>query len=411
MEKTIKKYSTFALFIAVGNQALSSLANFFFALFLLRVLSPAQYGMYNISFAVMLAYGSLIQGFFLIQMIVLMPEKSTSERPEFATQILGLLGAVSFGVVVLTFATDLLVGELWGFRWLILSTGFTTAAFALKEFFVRYAFSCQVPRVAFTMQVVLVASLATLVFVFDSSWSIVDAVLVYGGAHVLAVMAGQTMLRLPLTSLSARAMRIALAEVTPGGGWAAVSSVVYSIRGNAHTLIVAAILGTADVARINAARLLVTPATMLIPAMSNIALPRLSQSAAQKGRIGVVARARKISMVIMIAAIFYGIALIAALPILSEQILGENYQGTELLSLLWWVFAIVLAVRSTLEWSNQALKNFSGIAWTNMIGAVAVLISAVVLTILFGPGGAIAGATIGEGVIVGGLFLLLKKAR
>jgi O-antigen/teichoic acid export membrane protein len=255
----------------------------------------------------------------------------------------------------------------------------------------------------------LVATLLAAVIIIPSDWTASTAVFVYTAAHIVAIVVGASQIRLPLMTCLNVEIWSTLSQLNLGGRWAALSSCLYSLRGNAHTLIVAVAIGPGAVAAVNAARLFVTPATLLIPAISNHALPQLARTAAQSEREVFTKVWLQTVAGLLFIAIAYGFVLIAVWPIASQRFLPEEYLGAGPLVILWWLYACMLCIRSGLEWGNQALGAFAKMSQVNIVGALVALAAVSVLTSTLGPIGSIVGLIIAEIVVIFGFIGLLKR--
>jgi len=395
--------------VALGNQALSSLTNFLYLLFLIRVLTPEAFGLYSIGFAILLGVGAMVHGFFLIQMVTLLPAIPAADQQDFAAGVLVwlLLGLAASSLLIIGAA--LFAPALAGY---IGALAFTISAYAIKEFFIRYFFSTEKGQLrAMLVHFVLALALSGVVWLSPTAFTAVTALVCYGTAHLAAVICGLMTARLPLRHLSPAIMWQVLAKITPGGRWATVSALIYTIRASAHTFIVAAVVGPLGVAQMNAARVLVTPATIFIPTLSNILLPEFSRVAKAEGFAGVLPRARKASTQILLIATVYSVALLLLWPVVQPMLLGANYADAFWVVVLWCLFAMALALRSGFEWGLQALQHFRQISFINLAGAVATVSAVLGFSFVGGVSGAIAGAILGEVLILCLLFMVMSRLK
>ena len=97
-----------ALSVSVLNQAVSSGTNFVLGLYLVRVLTPANFGLYSIGFAIGIFFFGIGNSLFLTQMVVHTPGKSENDRMQYAANIFFLV--FGFSVVIL-FSNVLLTME------------------------------------------------------------------------------------------------------------------------------------------------------------------------------------------------------------------------------------------------------------------------------------------------------------
>lgn len=141
----------------------SSGTNFALGLYLVRVLTPADYGLYGIGFAVSLFYAGIGNALFLTQMVVHTPDKAPEDRIRYAGRMLVLV--TTFCAATLTLAG--LVFYAGGMLWppVVNHAGFGLAvtaasiAFLMKDFFVRYAYNTRNEIGALAMNLVLGGSL------------------------------------------------------------------------------------------------------------------------------------------------------------------------------------------------------------------------------------------------------------
>jgi len=395
--------------VALGNQALSSLTNFLFLLFLIRVLSPAEFGLYSIGFAILLGAGALVNGFFMIQMVTLLPSVPVADQPEFAAGVLAWLVLALAGAGFLTAIAVLVFPAFAAYAGAL---AFTISAFSLKEFFIRYFFSTEKGHLSAVMlHVVLAATLLAVLGLQPQGLSATGALVFYGVAHAAAVLGGLMMARLPIGRLTPAMLRHVGSAIVPGGRWATVSAMIYTIRASAHTFIVAAIIGPVAVAQMNAARVLVTPATIFIPTLSNILLPAFSMLARERGVAAVLPQALAASSRIFLVAAAYSALLLLLWPVVQPVFLGAAYIDAFWIVVLWGIFAMVLALRSGLEWGLQALKQFRPISFINLAGAGATVSAIFVLGYLGGVSGAISGAILGELLTLALLFIAFSRLK
>lgn len=271
--------------LAAGAQVISSLANFVFLLALVAGLAPATFGLYSIAFAVVLAGTSILQGFFQLQMVTTLPKLAANRRHDFASALFVAQGALALALVIPAMALALLhpggSAELWQ---LAAASGLAILGLSGKEFLIRYMFAAA--RVSFwipAMNLLAAAVLTGLAFSGLPTQGAPQAMLAYALAQIAGLGLGLGLPVARLASWPPRGMGSALRSVAANGAWGAFSAVTYSLRASAHTFIVGATLPLAQVGEMNAARTLLTPATLLIPALSAVTLPRLSHTLAEAG--------------------------------------------------------------------------------------------------------------------------------
>ena len=401
----------------LGNQVISSLTNFVFGVYLLKTMLPADYGLYNIAFAVMVFIGGFSQGFFLVQMTVLSPAKHAYERTAFAERTLLLLATACLVFLALA-AFGILALQVYGIPlgtaslpWLI---ALTSVAYMLKEFHIRHAFNESRGRDAVFIHAALALVLLIGVLVSETighDMQVDTAMFLYMLAHVLAAALGQWRSGITFSRQPIAQLRATLRELRIGGKWAAATNVVYAIRNQAHTVVVAASIGAVGVAQLSASRLLVTPAILLLPALSQVALSKLAELRVTQGDAGLWRAQRRITMGLLAIAFGYSILLLASYPLISSLVLGQTYVDLFWVTAAWCAYALAMAMRSSLELVAQVQYRFAHLTVVNTICAIITLLATLLLSFNFGILGAALGLTLGEFATYIGFTYVIKKNR
>jgi O-antigen/teichoic acid export membrane protein len=399
--------------VGAANQAISSLTNFFYGLYLLRVLTLADFGRYSIGFATMLFLSGFANVFFLIQMIVHSPAKPSAERRLYAGRIFLMLAGSCLVLLALAASTawGLLATES-GAVMPVIGVALMSVAYMLKEFHTRHAFNesrgGRAVLIQTTVAVLMLLGIAVIV-VTDMGMSLELAFGLYAGAYGGAALLGHGLAGLPMRGHSILAIKADLAEISAGGRWAVLTNLVYFLRSHAHTIVVTWSMGMASLAQVNAARILVAPAILIIPAMGQVVLPRIAAAADSKGWPAALKIQGRIAAGMLAFVALYSAALLLAWPVLSEIALGEKYPELFGVSALWCVYASCLAVRVSAEWAVWAMKMFRPHALVSVSCAPVALVSAWALAGKCGLEGAVLGVISGELVMVAGVYYLALR--
>lgn len=389
--------------LAAGAQVISSLANFVFLLALVARLAPATFGLYSIAFAVVLAGTAILQGFFQLQMVTTLPKLAVERRHDFASALFMAQGALALALVIPALALALLPpGGAAGLWQLAAASGLAILGLSGKEFLIRYLFAAE--RVSFwipAMNLLAAAVLTGLAFSGLPAQGAPQAMLAYALAQIAGLGLGLPVARL---AWRPRGWRSALRSTAANGAWGAFSAVTYSLRASAHTFIVGATLPLAQVGQMNAARTLLTPATLLIPTLSAVTLPRLSRTMAEAGAAGLGRLALRMGLVLAGLVLAYAAALALAWPLLVRHLLGQEFARLGAYVALWSVFALLTGLRNVAEWVLQAMQAFKPLSFYNLIAAGVTLAAVLALTLAWGVIGAIAGLVLGE-IFLTGLIL------
>lgn len=380
--------------LAISSQAISSLTNFAFVLSLLKNLSPAEFGLYSVAFAFVLAGGAVFQGFFQIQMVTELPHLAEKDRLPFASALFIAQNAVGLLLVLGGYATTRLASSTPEESLLAIATAVAVLGLSGKEFLIRYLFATgRITIWLLAINLAVAGFILTLILSGTAARDSTTAMAGYAGAHVFALAVG--LLAVPLTCRNL-SLFATIRSVAANGSWAGLSALIYSLRTSAHTFIVGASLSLEEVGRMNAARTLVTPVTLIIPTLSSLMLPRLSQVHVAESLSGVQRLAWRIGIGIAGLVVIYAGFLFLAWPLLGSQFLGGGYEDLGLYVALWVLYALSIALRNTLEWATQATKAFRSLTELNLVTSVLTVGLVVLLTTTIGSPGAILGTTLGK---------------
>ena len=404
-----------ALSISVLNQLVSSGTNFLFGFYLIRVLTPTDFGLYGIGFAISLFFAGIGNALFLTQMVVYTPDKDPSGRLLYAAGIFILVVffciAVAFLVGVFFLIT---AGVFDDYRNLAFAISAVATSYLLKEFFVRHAYNVRREIWAFLIHAVLAGSLAFMVLMFlliEIHVTVELAIYCYSLAHLAAVSIGLLITRLPLSSVKRKTIYEDFMECWIGGRWALITSIVHFLRTQAHTIVVTVSAGPVGVAYLSAARLLVTPAVMLTPALGQVFMPRLASTRAQRPE-------KVISMALIITSILFGVSLLYSTMLLlsigyiAPLLLGASYAGTIYWLVVGWCFvSCLLAIRNGAEMTIQILKKFDMLMMANALSAIVALSCVFIFIHIFDLVGALIGLATGEVALIFMVWMLLLRVR
>lgn len=383
--------------VAFANQAIASAANFFFVIYLLRILVPTEFGLYSIAFAVMLGGSAVTQGMFQVQMLTRLPERNHQEQPRFAFSVFVLQSGACVGLFALVAVGSSLFGLSVEHTSYLLAIVAGIAALSGKEFIVRYLFAHGGRHTtALCVNLVLCTAWLGAVLAGPTIASATSALLTYAFAHAVGVLAGIRLAHFVRLMQSKLDIGESWLEIRQGGLWASASALIFSARQSAHTFVLAALAAPSDVALMNAGRTFVTPATIFIPTMSNVLLPRLVQANHDVGATETRRLAITISLVLGGIVMVFVPTLWLCWDIIRNQVLNEDYAGVGPIVALWCLYALALALRNGLEWGLQAIRRFATITLINSTTTVVTLLLVCGLTWHWGMVGAICGAIAGE---------------
>lgn len=372
---TIARKNVGGLALSGANQAVSSLTNFAVLLYLIRVMHKDEFGLYGLGFAGILFLAGLMAAAISVQLAINLPDKQRELRGVYAVNHAAALGIV--GVVLICAAPisvailDMLIPSFEGWS-LLTPVAVGTALFAVRDLLTRVAFSVRREGVilASSLNAALTIVLAFLALKLDGRDPTATlALYCYAAGQAASVTHLTIALGLPWRQVGCGKLFEAYRDSWKGGAWSVLTSAVYNFRNQAHSFLVVPLMGATILADINAARVLLTPAVMIIPPTTQFIMPRLG-SARREG-FPILLRTAFVWVTLLTSvSILYCAALFVVLEPAISIALGEKYNHVGGLVNAWSVFVVGLALRNGLTVVLLVLKEFRMIFWANVFAAV-----------------------------------------
>jgi O-antigen/teichoic acid export membrane protein len=406
-----------ALSVSVLNQGVSSGTNFVLGLYLVRVLTPAEFGLYGIGFAISLFYASTGNALFLTQMVVHVPDKTPENRLPYAARMLTALGMFCL-LTALASGLLLVLGRAWS-DWLAQYVGLGLAitaasvAYLLKDFFVRHSYTARKEVWALGVNTAVAIALAVLLLMqhySGNAFNSENALHIYAMTNVTGAAVGFFLSRLPLRSVSQRQLLEDAHEAWQGGRWAIGGASTTWVQSQAYTYVTAFFLGPVGVGYANAARMLITPFAMLVPAIDQVTMPRLAELRAKDGE-KMVNVGFLITSGLLALATIYSLIIVFAADHIVPLLLGNRFSNLRPLIIAWAVCLVLQLLRGNAGTILQLMKHFRVLTLTNIISAIAAIGCTVLLIKIFGVTGAIIGTGIGDAFLALMLWRIVWNER
>lgn len=388
--------------ISIITQAISSATNFLLGLYMVRVLSPKDFGIYGIGMSLCLLYTGFGNAMFLTQMVVNSPDKPIEDRLPYATRVLLVVLLFAAATLVLLCVT-LLFGPFFlpwiaGKEHLAIAVGASSVALLIKEFFVRQAYiAASEPRALATNSAIAVTVAGMLAFYHLSGWTLnVEGILwIFTGGQIAGAITALAIAKLPLGNISWRAIIRDLQEAWVGGRWALGGVSVTWIQSQTYTYVIAFTLGPAGVGFANAARLFIVPFTLLLPAINQVTMPRLAELRVRDRR-KVTRSGITITAGLFALATIYSFCMMSFAGTVAPMLLGEKYKNITPFVLVWCLVLLFQLLRDGAGTLMQVVKKFRALMIVNAFSATVSIAVAVILIRWWGVSGAILGTGIGD---------------
>lgn len=404
-----------AVSVSVLNQVLSSGTNFALGIYLVRILQPADYGLYGIGFAISLFYAGFGNALFLTQMVVHAPDKATEDRLPYAGRMFVLVASFCLCTIGLLTVLMLFGINVWEpvahHAGLIAAITAASIAYLLKDFFVRHAYTARKETWALYVNASVAFALAALFLILLQTRTAINSTTglwIYAASNMTGAVIGLILVRLPLHSLTTSALIMDAREAWRGGKWALGGTSFSWLQSQAYMYITAMLAGPIGVAHANAARLFITPAAFLMAALSQVIMPRFAtQFAIHPEKI------QKIwglfTMGLIAAAVLYSTVLLSTLDIITALLLDGKYEHITPVIIAWCLSLIVQFSMGGSSIVLQIMKLFKKLTLLHIKSSLLAVFAVFLLTKLFGVQGAILGAAVGELALSTLMYLTIKK--
>lgn len=416
LKRIIKNKEKVNLFLTSGlNQAISSGTNFLISLYLLNVFSPEFFGLYGICFAFIVFVGGFGNSLFLTQMVVIYPLKRDCDKNLFVLNIfyLILLFCIIFCIITFIFLGIRLIFSFYVemTNVSILLVVLASITFLLKEFCVRTAYNNRKENIAVYIHAVIlliIVLLYTFFRVYNYNITIAIVFFVFSFAYMVGVFVGLYMLKIKFHLTKIKNIKLVFKEIWDGGKWASLTNLVYILRSQAYIIVATITIGTIGVGYMNAARMFITPALLLIPVVSQLAMPRLA-FIRENNKISLFKKGNNLILLYLTFILSYCLILVMGYDTLIDNLFNNNYKNLGGLTFLWCIYALMLAIRNGQDIIVQVLQKFKLLTVVNFISAIITLIFSYTLSVILGLVGVLLGLIIGEIFLIIILYFILKK--
>jgi O-antigen/teichoic acid export membrane protein len=238
-------------------------------------------------------------------------------------------------------------------------------------------------------------------FATDVLWS-------YSISNLAGMFVGLFLSKLPFRKILSVDLFSDIKEAWIGGRWALGGVTVSWLQGQAYMYVTAFFIGPEGVGFANAAKIFITPAQVLMPAITQVFMPRLAVlRVSDPKRMVYLNRIFLFGMVTF--SLFYSASLYAFFDLIVSYVVGPRYKGVGVFVAAW-CFAL------TCQFLNagsgvflQANKEFKILTLANTVSFLVSILFAVLFMLVFGAQGAILGTASGDLVMGGLLYWIIRK--
>lgn len=314
-----------------------------------------------------------------------------------ATHVLTLLSS-------LTLIVSLSIAPLFSIQFvhisLIVMIGF---CIALKDACFSYFISSSKGRpliAAQSLQVLILFFLTVMVFPLGSQIDAVFSLSVYGLSISSAAAFGCFFVYKNYCKNSAMPFYGVLQIVLRNALWPALQHLSQSLRAYVYFFTSALLGSLQDIASIAAARMVVTPALLVVPTFSAILISEYTKRNLSKDIVSTLKLQKKTSVLMLSGLFSFGLIVLFAWPFFSERLLPSHYHHIGPLVLAWFVYAANFILRMSFEWVLRGGMRFKEVSSASVISAILSLPLSLGLFVAFGAVGVIYAMAILEALVM-----------
>ena len=408
MMSLFRKYSSLGklLSISLTNQFIASGTNFALGIYLVRVLTPQEFGMYGIGSAISLFLSGIGNALFLTQMVVRTPDKKQEDKIPYAARMFvslsmfsSLLLMVGLILLIVGWRLDYGIGNYESYVCAVVAAA---VSYLTKDFFIRHAYNQRQEHIALfinTILAILMSVLLILSHMFQVKINAVIALWIYSLSHAMTAVVAIIIAKLPVKRVSINGIKKDLKELLNGGAYSVLAHIIITVRSQAHTIILPFLLGAVGVAEVNAGRIMISPVAMILPALTQLILPRLSAARASKLDGGRNEGVRYSAMLAVCVAV-YSIIILIFYKQAHDILLGDRYNNLNGVVMAWCIYSLFSAYKSGIEMLIIASKKFKEQVVVNLIGMVVSIVLVYIMSKSYGAAGSIAALGISEVVVI-----------
>lgn len=402
---------------AVVDQALLSAANFLVGLLLIRNCSDEDYGHYVLGFTALLLLTGLQGAYIGGPLSVLAPRQSPERKRRMLASLYRQSGRWTARVALSLAVGCGLLGLAGWLAWSLATLGAVycaVIAFALQREYLRtglmiYERPQAVLRADLVYVALLVAGVAAAALLSEPAvpWAF--------AAMAAASLVGARLAHRELAraaGLHGEELPGLWRELAPLGGWAMVGTLVYWSFSQGYNYVVAGTLDLAAVAALNAARLLMMPANLMVSGIKQLLLPMAARWHQSLGLDPMLRRLLGFAAAVMALSLIYFGLLWLLRDWVFAVVLKKQFADRDEMLLLWMLMFLIAGLRDLLMTGLLVRERFRSMTGLSSVSALFSLLTCWWGTQIYGPAGAILGLVLGETInLVGVLWLTVRERR
>jgi O-antigen/teichoic acid export membrane protein len=355
--------------IAALDQAILSAVNFAVSIFLIKYATKSEYGYYSIAFSVLLIFISIQNAVVNAPLAVLLVTKKGASKRQYAGslffgQFLGIIIGVCLGIAGIALLS--FFGLDSAKAYVAASVCIGAIGILFRDFLRAYSFAEEEPVQALRMDALYAALFLSLILLALAFFEIRSSIIfVFMGISGLAV--GVVFTRNRNWHYQLQSVREGYRENWQYGKWALLGVLVTHTQNYSYLYLLGAMLGSAAVADVSAARLLLMPLALAEMGWSKVVIPHGSKLREQNQLNAFFKKQVLASMIFTLGIVAYVAFLQTFFEVLESFLLSDKYAKSRDYILLWGAFFIVRFITLNASYGLQVTKRFDTISKANFV--------------------------------------------
>ena len=395
------------IFLGSTAQALLALSSLILNIYLIKNVSPDEFGFFGIWLASSLFCSGAISSLVCVPMIAGYSELESDEVTPYYAKFLKCAFYISLLLVLFCFLAYLSLGYYLALSFLLAAAVFPQL---FREFFVRKSYMKGQDKHAIIINLTFSATLLVTVLwwtLFDSDVDVPRAVQAFASSSLISIIVAVLIDPPSKHHLSHVDPITAIASVGPRGLLSFFSHIVVFFRSQGHILLVTAYAGTSGLGVLNASRIVIAPAAVLGLAFNQVFVPRLTAAYTVNSVREFNQRALLIAASLLCLTSLYLVFTWFLMPQIRDVLFLEDYSAASALVGLWMTFSVASALRSGQEIKILGMRRFKLQAWSSVVGGSALLVGSITMMPIYGLEGGLWALIAAEFIV----FIMLLAQR
>lgn len=383
------------------NQATTSAFQFLLSLYMIKLWTPEEFGLFSIIFALGLILVGVQNAMFNTPYSVLIAaHKSTDNWAKLETT-LSFFNALFIALVTFVTMISVYFFNLLNL-YLVISITFYFLFLLLKEFYKNIAIVNNLIQWVTIVELCSVFAMLIVVFIYVSTGDNItlnlnEILFILGFSNLGVVILLSIKLKINLRKTKFKSYLDTYKEfVWKDSRWSFVGMITTELQNRGYIFIVSILLGATSVGIIQAARVFFGPLNLLTGAWGRVVRPQL----ALLYQANEYCKMKNVLFYSLSGFVLFNVCFNLFLwwfwPHLKTDMFNQNYENIGYIVACWSIATLLLHIRNVFSITGQAIFQFRSLAFSTVIGAIITLILTTVFSLKGMPDSVIVAIIVGE---------------